>query len=1277
MSDIYVFGPKESENDYASMGLVGALEPEEVTFKETLNGDSLVTMKHPIDEFGAYLTLKEGNILVVPVPVRTTPEIQNGSCVTTVWTYKVKPLDQLTSQNQRTLYKAKTGSGRKKVLNAGEIVTVVQKLEDENARWKVKSEYGEGWINASADGPAGFELVTEHVIADNSQAIEEVQSPWSVMPQYFRIYEVKKSLDEFEVSARHISYDLLHNMTIYESENSTDLQTALKGVLENCLASHDFQAFTNVSNEQAGLFYKRRNPMDVFMNEEDGLCTRYDVCLVRDNYSLYLLHDPGLNRGVRIEYGKNMVGVEFDSSIDEVATRIVPVGEKKDGTDLYLSDDQNGRYIDSSKINSYPVLHVYELKCDNCKVGDKDENGGTVTVAVARARMKAQAEALLANGCDEPTITMSVEFVNLGDTLEYEQFKDLENCFLADYVIVQHPDLDIDITARIVEIEWDCLLNRMNSVTIGQVGKTLANTGITSWQIPSGISGAKIGSGTLGNAALKTDIIAAIHMQADSVNTGALQAGSVTAEKLAAQAITADKIKAGSITANEIASHTITADKIAAETITGDNIAAGAITAVKIAGKTITADQLMAGLITADCGLIDTGAIQTAQIADGSITAAKIVSLNADVINAGTIKAERLLIAGEDGLIYQINATSSGLSKTELSKDQYKQQINGTVIVAQSITAAQIAAATITGNEIAANAVKAGNIDVASLFADEIFTGSLYTSKIYGGKSLEIIVGDVSKAQETADNAATWRVEIISGGGQVLNGASSVTLSAHLYYGETEYTDRISEAAFSWRRSSDGDGENSDAVWATAHAGMKQITVTAGDADYNAVYTCDVDYKYIIDVDYEAFELSGNPVVCEPYADYPLDITAAWSPERVYGNANLLDFDGIILFENSDGCTLEIVGKTVVFGNYANANDRFVCSAWVDVEANTDYSVSCKSASIGQYYIYTDKLFGTLVKAVSNNAPTFNSGNNTRVLIGFYSIKTDRVGDVDTLSEFKVEQGTSVTTYIPYGASCNIVGRASVDVTRCGANILQYTPPASGTLNGIQWTVDGNRISISGTATASCYILLAGGYGGTKYGYPPMIAPGETYALSRYTQVYFYKKDGTSIAPRGTTFVAPPSEDVKTYGIFVSVFTADGAVDATIQPTIAVGAQSSLNEVAYTGETKTLVLPHEVYGGTVNADGSCTETWGSIESYAGETLPGEWMSDRGDTLSGTSSSTAVPATGAHVVYKLTTPVAMTATGGGEVAALDGVNTILTNADSLTVKGCTNERAVLA
>ena len=73
MSDIYVFSSNEDNNDYSTMGLVGALEPTECKFEETANGDSLVTMTHPIDEFGKYTALVRDNILVIPVPVRTTP----------------------------------------------------------------------------------------------------------------------------------------------------------------------------------------------------------------------------------------------------------------------------------------------------------------------------------------------------------------------------------------------------------------------------------------------------------------------------------------------------------------------------------------------------------------------------------------------------------------------------------------------------------------------------------------------------------------------------------------------------------------------------------------------------------------------------------------------------------------------------------------------------------------------------------------------------------------------------------------------------------------------------------------------------------------------------------------------------------------------------------------------------------------------------------------------------------------------------------------------------
>lgn len=273
MSDIYVFSPNEGENDYSTLGLVGALVPTECKFSETANGESIVEMSHPIDEYGRYLSLVRGNILSVPVPVRTTPEIEDGSVVTTVWKYEVKPTALLGNKSYRTLYKAKTGSASIAVMKPGETVTVVRKPSDEASeakRWKVKSKYGVGWItvgNIESDAPDGFKLVTEYNIdPEDWKQIEEIESPWTVRPQLFRIYEVQKNIDSIDVSARHISYDLLYNMTKYQSKDSVQLQAALDGLLDQCFdKEHGFEAFTNVSNERAGLFYALKNPIEAFL----------------------------------------------------------------------------------------------------------------------------------------------------------------------------------------------------------------------------------------------------------------------------------------------------------------------------------------------------------------------------------------------------------------------------------------------------------------------------------------------------------------------------------------------------------------------------------------------------------------------------------------------------------------------------------------------------------------------------------------------------------------------------------------------------------------------------------------------------------------------------------------------------------------------------------------------------------------------------------------------------------------------------------------------------
>ena len=102
ISNIYVYA--SDCEDFTNFGLVGALTPASCVFEEEANGLSEITMEHPIDALGKYTQLACNNILMVEVPVRTTPEIYNNQIVTSVEQWIVRPANTITKA-QRTLYK--------------------------------------------------------------------------------------------------------------------------------------------------------------------------------------------------------------------------------------------------------------------------------------------------------------------------------------------------------------------------------------------------------------------------------------------------------------------------------------------------------------------------------------------------------------------------------------------------------------------------------------------------------------------------------------------------------------------------------------------------------------------------------------------------------------------------------------------------------------------------------------------------------------------------------------------------------------------------------------------------------------------------------------------------------------------------------------------------------------------------------------------------------------------------------------------------------------------
>ena len=180
------------------------------------------------------------------------------------------------------------------------------------------------------------------------------------------------------MSARHITYDLLYDAThyYYGSDQAVSLQTTLDNILGKSYGFQTrFHAYTNVTNTQTGLSFRGKNEIECFLDPEDGVCAKFDVDMIRDNYDLYFLHDPGINRGVRIQYGKNLTGISYKDNTEELVTRIIPTGETKNGEEFFLAGPVEQQCVDSKYINDYPIIHVYYMKCENCKIVDKDDNG--------------------------------------------------------------------------------------------------------------------------------------------------------------------------------------------------------------------------------------------------------------------------------------------------------------------------------------------------------------------------------------------------------------------------------------------------------------------------------------------------------------------------------------------------------------------------------------------------------------------------------------------------------------------------------------------------------------------------------------------------------------------------------------------------------------------------------------------------------------------------------------------------------------------------------------
>ncbi|MFR4731291.1 MAG: hypothetical protein ACLT8O_02640 [Blautia massiliensis (ex Durand et al. 2017)] len=197
------------------------------------------------------------------------------------------------------------------------------------------------------------------------------------------------------------------------------------------------------------------------------------------------------------------------------------------------------------------------------------------------------------------------------------------------------------------------------------------------------------------------------NLKANKIDAEVVSANYATIKNLEATQASVKELSANKANITDLTAATGRIDKLESKDIETDNLVAkkADIDLANVNNAWINKGILKDGSIGS--AAIHEGAVTNAKIADATIEAAKIKSINADSIVAGTIKTERLIIAGPDGqdsIVKAINI-ANGVSEAK---------VNGQKIQAASIDVVDLSAfqAKIAQFDMSQNAIYSGKLAI-------------------------------------------------------------------------------------------------------------------------------------------------------------------------------------------------------------------------------------------------------------------------------------------------------------------------------------------------------------------------------------------------------------------------------------------------------------------------------------------------------------------------------------------------------------------------------------
>ena len=169
----------------------------------------------------------------------------------------------------------------------------------------------------------------------------------------------------------------------------------------------------------------------------------------------------------------------------------------------------------------------------------------------------------------------------------------------------------------------------------------------------------------------------------------------------------------------------------------------------------------------------ESGIIKDLVVEEGNITGELVgVTIKGDLIEANTLRADALVVKGENGLYYKLNVDALG-ETTASSDEKYQNGLDGSVIVANSITAEKISVSDL----VAFDATIGGfNITENSIYSGVKDSVNNTTRGIYFNNNGEFAVGDARNFMKYFYDGTDRVYKLQISAGSIIMGGSSETI---------------------------------------------------------------------------------------------------------------------------------------------------------------------------------------------------------------------------------------------------------------------------------------------------------------------------------------------------------------------------------------------------------------------------------------------------------------------------------------------------------------------